>query len=164
MKKLHLIRHAKSSWDDASLEDIERPLNQRGIESCRIMAPEISKRNCSFEHVYCSKATRARQTIEGLAQNLSDLKIDWQVVDDLYSFYSGDLLTWCRALDESLSDVVLIGHNPAITDFCNELSGSDIDNVPTCGYIQLAIDDIEWRELSAGCAELLHFIYPKMFK
>ena len=164
MKKLHLIRHAKSSWDDSSLEDIERPINNRGVESCRIMAPEIAQVGCGFSNVYSSAATRAQQTIEGLSQNLPDMDVQWQLSNDLYTFYSGDLLSWCRALDESLSEVVLIGHNPAITDFCNDISGSDIGNVPTCGYIQLAIDGIDWCELSSGSAELLHFLYPKMFK
>jgi phosphohistidine phosphatase len=58
MKKLHFIRHAKSSWKDSSLHDIDRPLNNHGLKSCPIMATQIEKSGCNFDHVFCSTAVR----------------------------------------------------------------------------------------------------------
>lgn len=72
MKRLHLIRHAKSSWSSGSLADIDRPLNQRGLKSCVLMAPQIVKAGCSFEHVFCSPAVRAQSTLENLAWEVNE--------------------------------------------------------------------------------------------
>ncbi len=162
MKTLHLIRHAKSSWDHPGLADIDRPLNERGKKSCRVMADAIADAGCDFDNVYCSPAVRAQATIAGLSKALSLGEIDWQVEDDLYTFHAEDLMSWCRNLEEGLTSVVVVGHNPALTEFCNRLSGADIDNIPTCGYVQLAIDIDDWLELATDAAELVTFISPKM--
>ena len=77
MKKNHIIRHAKSSWADSTLEDIERPLNKRGLKSCRIMARKIAKTGCLFNNVFCSPAVRAQSTIENISKHLKDLDIRW---------------------------------------------------------------------------------------
>lgn len=164
MKKLHLIRHAKSSWADASLADIQRPLNARGLKSCGIMAPHLIEAGCGFEHLFCSPARRAQATIEQLCQHLPDREMSWQLDDALYTFDSRDLLAWCRDLDEAMSEVVIVGHNPAITDLCNELSDRYIENLPTCGYAQLGYHRGLWRDLSAGTTELLSVLTPKMFR
>ncbi len=163
MKKLHLIRHAKSSWATRSLADSDRPLNQRGIESCSIMATQIMNAGCHFDHVFCSTAVRAQSTIEHIHQQLTDHNFKWQLDDALYTFDYHVLLEWCRELDDSLSEVVIIGHNPALTDFCNLVGDGDIDNLATCSYVQLAFNQDCWRELSVGSAELIHFLAPKMF-
>lgn len=76
MKKLHLIRHAKSSWSNGALADIDRPLNQRGLRSCALMAEQIAKAGCSFEHIFCSPAVRAQSTIENLTQALSEISVE----------------------------------------------------------------------------------------
>ncbi|MEL7492728.1 MAG: histidine phosphatase family protein, partial [Cyanobacteria bacterium J06554_11] len=115
MKKLHLIRHAKSSWNNSYLADIDRPLNRRGVKACQIMAPQIAKAGCTFETVFCSPAVRAQATIEGIAQALSSQAITWQTDDRLYTFEARALFSWCQALDEVLSEVVVVGHNSAIT-------------------------------------------------
>lgn len=163
MKKLHLIRHAKSSWKDSSLADIDRPLNKRGLESCQIMAQQILNAGCDFKHVFCSTAVRAQATIEHISQSLIDRNIQWHLDDALYTFNNQDLFLWWQTLDDSIPEVVMIGHNPAITDFCNEVSDSDIDNIPTCGYVQLAFDQNLWRDLSEKSTRQLHFLKPKMF-
>ena len=163
MKKLHLIRHAKSSWEDSSLADIDRPLNSRGIRSCQAIAPEIIKAGCHFEHAYCSPAVRAQSTIEQISQHITQLDIQWQTDERLYTFSSRALMTWCHNLDNSISEVVIIGHNPAITDLCNDVGNQHIDNVPTCSYVQLAFGQNAWEDLSTNSAELLSFLTPKMF-
>ncbi len=85
MKKIHLIRHAKSSWKGASLADIDRPLNKRGIKACDLMARAIFDAGCNFKHVYCSTAVRAQSTITLIDHSLFDVKVSWQLTDELYT-------------------------------------------------------------------------------
>lgn len=134
------------------------------------MTPEIVKASCRFTHVFCSPAVRAQTTIEEIAAHLSiqqpeqleNCDITWQVDNALYTFVEKDLLKWFQSLDESLFDVVVIGHNNALTNFVNSVSGQYIENVPTCGYVQLEIEGA-WSALSPGSAVLVSFLKPKMF-
>lgn len=163
MKKLHLIRHAKSSWRDASIADIERPLNKRGVKSAGVMAAQIVKAGCGFERVFCSPAVRAQSTIEQLCQQLPKREITWEIEDALYTFEMESLLRWCQALDDAIADVVIVGHNSALTDLINFVGDHPIENLPTCGYVQLALSVNAWKDLAAESAQLLSFLKPKMF-
>jgi len=165
MKKIHLIRHAKSSWKDDSLTDVDRPLNKRGKKTCRFMAQHILDAGCCFDNVFCSPAVRAQLTIELISNSLEGVDIQWQTEELLYTFDSDTIFDWCRAVDESITELVIIGHNPALTDFCNELSNSNLKNIPTCGYAQLTYGKkgkkCQWRKLAEGSAELAVFLRPK---
>lgn len=162
MKKLHLIRHAKSSWGDPTLADIERPLNKRGIKTCRFMAQYIYEAGCPFKNVFCSPAVRAQSTIQLIDEALPDIDINWKTEKDLYGCGMEDLLQWCQALNDSMSEILIIGHNPTFTDFCNYLSKSHISNIPTCGYVQLTVtENCNWQQLKNGSAELSTFLQPK---
>jgi len=164
VKTLHLIRHAKSSWDKPGLTDLERPLNARGKRACSLMAENIVSAGCTFEHVYTSCAFRAIATIKGINNSLDSQRIRWKVDEDLYTFNSQRLLRWCQALDDSLYDVVAIVHNPAITDFCNEMAELYIDNIPTCAYVQLSFAERKWRDIRPGSGKLVTLFSPKMLK
>ncbi|MGB5687233.1 MAG: histidine phosphatase family protein [Candidatus Electrothrix sp.] len=165
MKKIHLIRHAKSSWEDDSLGDIARPLNKRGKKTCRAMAQHIADAGCCFDHIFCSPAARAQATIERISKSLNlnlEVGLQWQTAEQLYTFESEFLLAWCRTLDESIIEPLIIGHNSALTDFCNAISNSTVKNIPTCGYAQLSLNkDCSWQELAEGAAELTVFLRPK---
>lgn len=161
MQTIHLIRHAKSSWKDDSLTDIARPLNTRGKKTCRCMAQHIADTGCCFEHIFCSPAVRAQSTIERISASLN-AELQWQTAEQLYTFDSAVLFDWCKTLDERVTDPLIIGHNPALTDFCNALGNSTIKNIPTCGYVQLSLDkDCSWPELRKGSAKLAAFLRPK---
>lgn len=160
MKTLHLIRHAKSDWGDSLLADKQRPLSKRGFRSCEAMAHQIVAAGCDFANVFCSPAIRAQSTIETMVKAL-DKPIEWAVEPSLYTFSSHDLLAWCNKLDDHLDNVVIIGHNPAMTDLCNELADQRIVNMPTAAYAQLAIDITSWQKLKAGSARLSKFLTPK---
>ncbi len=165
MKKIHLIRHAKSSWKDDSLADIDRPLNKRGTKTCRFMAQHILDAGCCFDNVFCSPAVRAQLTIELISSCLEGVDIAWRTEERLYTFDSDTVLDWCRTVDESISELVIIGHNPALTDFCNTVSNSHLKNIPTCGYAQLTIKKkCRWRKLGEGSAELTGFLRPKKLR
>ena len=163
LKKLHFLRHAKSSWDHGSLSDVERPLNKRGLLATRIMAEPMVEAGCSFKNIFTSPAVRACTTLENIASHLPRHDIKWKIDDDLYTFNAGALLDWCHALSSDLNDVMVVGHNPAITELTNRLTGADIINVPTCAYIQMEFEG-DWKDLDKNSAKHTKFLTPKMVK
>lgn len=162
MKRIHLLRHAKSSWGDSSIEDVDRPLNDRGIKTAEFMASEITKAGCSFQHVFCSSALRAQSTIRLMSEQLPEENIQWHTEEDLYTFDSNRLHAWCRLINNSISDVMIVGHNPALTNFCIQLTHQDIGYMPTCAYAQLtATEAFKWSDVSEEKFKLTAFLKPK---
>ncbi len=162
MKKIHLLRHAKSSWGNASLADIDRPLNARGMNTAAFMAPHLLEAGCALDHVFCSPAVRAQATISLISKHLPTIDLTWVTDQDLYTFDSNKLLQWFQNLDESIDELLIIGHNPAFTNLCNLLSHHQIQNIPTCGYVQLtATQTGTWQAISETPFELTTFIRPK---
>jgi len=162
MKTLTLIRHAKSSWSDSVLSDIERPLNNRGLRDCELMAYQISKTGLNLKLVYCSPANRALSTAKLLLSECDDIK--FEVDELLYTFSVHELHRWVMQLPEELQDVVVIGHNPAITDYCNHFANAQIINLPTCGFVRLKSSAENWQSLSAKNTSVETILFPKMFK
>ena len=161
MKKIHLIRHVKSSWEDDSLADIDRPLNKRGIKTCRFMAQHILDAGCCFDYVFCSLAIRAQLTIDLINSSLEGLDIQWQTEEQLYTFDSDTIFDWCRTLDESISELVIIGHNPALTELANYIGDKPISNIPTAGVFCAELEIPSWAKISGRCGKLKFFEYPK---
>jgi len=161
MKTIHLLRHAKSCWDDTSLADDKRPLNARGVKSCKIMAPLIVQAGCDFKRVYVSPAIRAQSTINGVLNELA-APLQWRTTKALYCFDVDELLAWVRQVDDGINTMMVVAHNPAITDLCNLLGNEYIDNVPTCAYVQLHCEVDSWQQLDENCAVVTHFITPKV--
>ena len=100
-------------------------------------------------------------TIEGLSEALPSKDIEWHLDEDLYTFSSRDLLDWVHQLGDELSEVVMIGHNPGMTDFCNAMGDRYIANMPTCSYAQLLFPQDAWSELSPKSGKLETFLTPK---
>jgi phosphohistidine phosphatase len=163
MKTLHLIRHAKSCWDDPTLSDIDRPLNKRGIAACAHMAKPIRAAGCDFSHIFCSSAVRTQSTLDLLSQHLPQ-PLHWQVDAALYTFTADVLLDWLHRRDNHLDSLVIVGHNPALTDLCNQLSTSTLANIPTAGYVQLRSTCTHWNDLRDGTMELTGFLTPRLYR
>ena len=164
MKTLHLIRHGKSSWADIRLEDKARPLKKRGLSDCQLMATELERVAGLSGNIYCSSAQRALQTIQTLSDNLPSA-ITWQVADELYTFDWRDLLYWLKGQSDQDTNIVIVGHNPALTELNQFLTGSDIRNLPTCGYLAIQLPNTQrWQEIKQHSGLLHQFITPKMQK
>src|SRR5215210_6948945 len=99
MKTLHLVRHAKSSWDDAALADHDRPLAPRGRRAAKLLAGYLHREGIAPELVLCSSARRARETLEGLAPALGD-QVDVQIEPDIYGAAEGDITERLRMIGE----------------------------------------------------------------
>lgn len=160
MRKLLLIRHAKSSWKDSELDDHERPLNKRGERDCLTMARHLADKDEPLDILYSSTAIRALD----FAQSISEFTYV-ELVPDLsfYTFDTDELIEILRHLPDSAERVGVIAHNPAITQTVNRLAGQEIKKVPTAGVVAMTSDIDAWADLETGCFELDYFDYPKMF-
>lgn len=93
-----------------------------------------------------------------------DSPVTWQTDDQLYTFDCEEVLSWLQALDDEINNLVVVGHNPALTDLHNLLTGECLYNLPTCGYLQLQASIDQWHQLRERSAECLVFLKPKQFK
>jgi phosphohistidine phosphatase len=162
MKTLTLIRHAKSSWKNATLLDIDRPLNKRGKRDAPMMGQRLVDRGTSPELIVSSPAKRAMVTAETIALEI-DYPIDDIVVDErMYMADVDDLLSVIQSLDDTLEHVMMFGHNPGLTDLVNTLSPSQyIDNVPTCGVAEMDFETDTWADVGHIDPFRVDFDYPK---
>ncbi|HDZ10173.1 SixA phosphatase family protein [Pseudohongiella sp.] len=162
MKTLILLRHAKSSWQDQAQRDIDRPLNERGRQDAPLMADNLHKRGTHPQRILCSPALRTVSTAEIFANHLSIPKELLQLERQIYLAGSGHLLHLMRQQDDKLDSMMLVGHNPALTDLFNELCReARLDNMPTCCVAELSLPITQWSRLDVGQAELKYIDYPK---
>ncbi len=167
MKFLYLIRHAKSSWSDLSLKDIDRPLNERGKKDAPRMGKRLKEKKVAPDIVLTSPAQRAFATCEEIARCL-DYPLEKIKTDKrLYHANDEQLFKFIQELPD-LKDkeevVLIVGHNPGLTDFANSLLHETIDNIPTCGIVAAEIMVNSWCNLQAGAGKMLFFDFPKSGK
>ncbi|PCJ23875.1 MAG: phosphohistidine phosphatase [SAR86 cluster bacterium] len=161
MKTLFLLRHAKSSWDDPDLKDFERPLAERGLGDIPVMAERILSRKKSLDSITCSPALRTKSTAQLLAAQLKFPADEIGSNPELYFAGSSMFLKAASLVDEHCESAMLVGHNPAITDFVNEMANAEIENIPTCGLVELSLPIENWSDIQFGSATLVDFDYPK---
>jgi len=146
MKTLFLVRHAKSSKDDPTLPDQERPLNERGMRDAPKMGERLAKRDVEPDLILSSPAVRALTTAQLFARKL-DYKLADIVVDErLYASSPDVLLKVIHALGDKPKCVLLFGHNPEISDLAHQLSNR-ITDMPTCAVAQLEFDVKSWASV-----------------
>jgi phosphohistidine phosphatase len=161
MKKLCIVRHAKSSWDDPGLLDLERPLNKRGKRDAPFMGERLKKYKVKPDLIISSPAKRAMKTAKIIASKINYPVKKITTADIIYNGSSFDLLSLIRNTDEAISEVMLFGHNPEITALVNYLSEKRILNVPTCGFLCVEFNIDSWKEVSDKNGNVLFFDYPK---
>lgn len=162
MKKIYLVRHAKSSWEKAGINDHERPLNQRGIADAPVMASLLAEKHSIPEKLISSTAVRAHQTAKFFAEVFGYKPESIQTEKHLYHADIEDLLGAINAADESCDHICLFAHNPGITYFANLICEANIDNVATCGILLMHADVKHWHEIDANDIVLDHYLFPKM--
>lgn len=161
MKTLYLLRHAKSSWDNPDLKDFERPLSERGMRDVPLMAARFLARHDHVDTIICSPAVRTKTTAQMFAKELGFPRDEIGSNPELYFAGSNMFLKAASLLDEDCEAAILVGHNPAITEFVNEMADSDIENIPTCGIVELRLPIEDWSDIAFSSAELIDFDYPK---
>lgn len=146
MKTLFLVRHAKSSRDDPSLPDRERPLDDRGKRDAPKMGQRLAKRHVKLDLLVSSPALRALTTAHLIADEIGYRRKDIVVDDRLYASSPDDLLAVVRALDNQLDRVMLFGHNPEFSDLAHRLS-SEIVDMPTSAIAEYSFETKLWSDI-----------------
>lgn len=162
-KTLYLIRHAKSSWDNTSLSDHDRPLNKRGKRDAPFMAKVLRKKGIKPDLIISSTALRALDFAKIIAEELDYSRKKIIATKDLYMADERKMLEILRSADDSLNTVFIIGHNPYITEFANSLCNHNLDNIPTSGIFCIEFHVKKWNEINPGTGKFVSFDYPKKF-
>ena len=160
MKRIVLLRHAKSSWDDPALSDHDRPLAPRGRRAIAMVADHVRANGLRVDLVLCSSALRARETLERLGDAFGEAEV--LVEDGLYAASDDELLERLRRLPDEVGSVAMIGHNPGLHDLAVALTraGRTLERYPTGALAELSFDGA-WSELGSGHSKLVDFVKPK---
>jgi phosphohistidine phosphatase len=161
MKIIFLQRHAKSSWGDPSLPDFERPLNERGMEDAPRMGKRLALSSQQPELIISSPAFRAIATAKIIARELNYPEKNIQLEKEIYLIEPDDLLEFIKSIDDKYKRVMIVGHNPGLTILCNQLTDSNIENIPTSGIAKIMFNVNTWQAVLDNSGQLLEFDYPK---
>jgi len=166
MKQLLILRHAKSSWDDSSVADFDRPLAPRGLKTAPLMGRELARRGWLPDLALVSPALRTRDTWRLVAQELPK-SVPAQFAEELYEAAAGAILA--RVRQARAKSLLVIGHNPGLQQFALRLAGAGSDEAvfkkieakfPTAALARFTLDE-DWADLAFGSAKLTHCLRPK---
>lgn len=165
MRRLWLLRHAKSSWDDDGLDDHDRPLAPRGVEGSERIAAYVETADVRPALVLCSSALRARQTLAIVLPGLG-AELSVAVEPGLYAFGAGTVMERLRRVPDHVEGVLVVGHNPATQELAATLarSGGSLEALrtkyPTGALAELELDLDAWSDLAPACGVLRAFVTP----
>ncbi len=164
MKRLVIVRHAKSSWEQSELADIDRPLNKRGIRNAPEMGRRLAARKIVPNLIISSPAVRALATAKMIAAEVGYREGRIVVEKTLYGagvqLFLEALARWGDK-DNPADLVMLFSHNPGVTELANFLTGKRIDNLPTCGVVIVDFETDRWEGIEKGSGRFIDFDYPK---
>lgn len=162
MKKLFLIRHAKSSWEEAGVSDFYRKLLPVGIERSHKVIDYLSRNRINVDKVISSPAVRAYETAKlfstGWGINSNEILLD----DRIYACTADDIYKVIFQLDDEWQSVAIFGHNPAVTDFSNHFLSKKILNMPTSAITGIEFNCDLWNEVPLAKSGILFYMAPKM--
>jgi|SRR5215470_3695651 len=159
MLTLYLLRHAKSSWDDASQPDFERPLANRGRKACATIGEFIQEKGIDFNLVLVSTAVRTRETIE-LIKERAKFRGEVRYDERIYEATVSQLLEIIAQVDNERASVLLVGHNPGIEELLALLTGAQ-EHVTTANFAKIKLKATKWSANLAGKGTLEWIVRPK---
>jgi len=161
-KRLSILRHAKSEWANAGLSDHGRPLNTRGNNNATQLGIRLKAEQLQPQKILCSSATRAQETAKRVVQGLdcADILV---TEPDLYLASPATLLRAAANCSDDIGHLMLVAHNPGMTELVNNTSNVQLDNLPTCGIFSIDFDIESWAELGMNTKGTVHWHhYPKI--
>jgi phosphohistidine phosphatase len=161
MKTLYLVRHAKSSWKYPDLDDFERPLNKRGRKNAPFMGTILKELKVAPDLIVSSPANRAATTARTIASKIDYPLEKIRYSETIYEFSDDILAGVIQNTGDSVNDLMLVGHNPALTDLANYIGDQPIGNIPTSGVFCLDLDIVSWSQIKRNCGKVKFFEYPK---
>jgi phosphohistidine phosphatase len=160
-KTLLICRHAKSSWDDVTLSDRERPLNQRGRRDAPEMGRRLRQLGIQPDLVLVSTAVRTQETAQHYMRQLECPPERLLIHPEIYTATVSGLLSVVQEVDSTVQTLLLVGHNPECTGFANLLGGLRLDRMPTGGIVAVRFPVDRWQEVEPGTGEVLFYDFPK---
>lgn len=159
MKKLYIIRHAKSSWKDETLNDFERPLSKRGKSNAPMMGARLKKKGVMPDIIISSPAKRAKSTAEMIAKEVGyEKKVLFD--ENIYESSVATLRKILTCINDENSTAFLVGHNPEL-NMLVDYYVKFYENIPTCGVVEIEFWCDKWAEIEPKNAKLISFDYPK---
>jgi phosphohistidine phosphatase len=158
MRTLYLLRHAKSSWKDASLADFERPLKDRGRDAAEQMGLFLASKKISLSALISSPAVRTRETIAIILRQLS-LGVEPQFEQGIYEASLSTLLQVVSEISDDKDAAMLVGHNPGMEELLSFLT-HETRHMPTCALARIELDCASWKEVGRGTGKLDWFVTP----
>ena len=159
MRILYLLRHAKSSWNDPTLRDFDRPLKKRGREAAERIGDRISAENLNYPVVICSPAVRTRETAE-IVLTAANLQPQPRFDERIYEASLRELVQIVTEIPDDREVAIMIGHNPGFEELLSFLTGEH-RRMPTCALAKIGFGDVSWKDVRAGEGSLEWFIAPK---
>ncbi|HQU82993.1 MAG TPA: phosphohistidine phosphatase SixA [Pyrinomonadaceae bacterium] len=160
MKKLYILRHAKSSWDNPILADFDRPLNERGTKTADFMGNFLLKQDFQPDLILTSPATRAQETAN-IVKKTAKFQAEIKLEENIYEASVQTLVKIVSELKENVQTVLLVGHNPGLEGLIKFLTG-EIQSMPTAGLAIIDLKIEKWKEIAAECGTLQDLVRPKM--
>jgi len=162
MKKLFIIRHAKSDWSDIKLDDFDRDLNKRGYKNAPFMGKLLKNKDIKPDLILSSPARRTLLTAEIIAKEIGYEK-DILTNQNMYESTSKVLENIVKNIPDENNMVFFIGHNPGLSDLIDILCDIDLD-IPTCAVVEISFDTNFWKEISKENSTLISYEYPKKYE
>ncbi|MFA6571264.1 MAG: histidine phosphatase family protein [Bacteroidota bacterium] len=163
MKTLIIVRHAKSSWDNANLSDFDRPLNQRGLRDAPFMGNLLKEKSVKPDLILSSPANRAYQTSKFYAEALAYDITKIQLHELIYTSGPKQIIGLINQIDDSVNTIILFGHNPDLSTLTNFLADNDYGSLPTCGTICIDFNVDNWSLIGEETGKVRFFEYPKKY-
>ena len=161
MKTLYIVRHAKSSWKQKTVTDLERPLNKRGLGDAPRMGEILRERETDVRFIRSSPANRALTTAKLIATALGFPPEDIEIDERMYGAGDQQLLAIIRLFPDTVVEAMIVGHNPAMLFLAERLAGFTEDNLPTAGVVCVDFDVPSWSDVASGTGTLRFYEYPK---
>jgi len=161
MKTIFLLRHAKSSWNDSSIGDHDRPLNKRGNLNAPFMGERLKIRSVSPSRVYSSTALRASRTAEIICQKIGYNSDKISFLPELYHADTQELVRHIQQIPNQIKSAMLVGHNPGLSELAAYEWGIPLSNLPTCGILEVIFNKDTWKDITRNDVKRVNFDYPK---
>jgi phosphohistidine phosphatase len=159
MRTLYILRHAKSSWDDSALRDFDRPLNERGVRSAKLIGGHLRSTNSSFTLVVSSPARRTAETTS-LVLESGEYEVPVKYDSRIYEASLRQLLAVVEDVDDTNESILLVGHNPGMEQLLECLTLQE-RRMPTAALVRVELNVGSWRSVQRGVGELEWYVTPK---
>lgn len=163
MKTLYLVRHAKSDWGAEGLSDIDRPLNKRGYRDAHFMSILMKDKKSLPDLIITSPAIRAISTALIFCRNFNLSYSDIVINANLYDTNVNQYKDIIAHIDNRYKSIMVVGHNPIISDFANNLTKSFMSTIATCGILEIrqSESDVNWKNFNEKTGEHFFYDFPK---